>query len=191
MLELRCFGEFICRNGQVGTVYFVLQVNRVVKYLVQVISYILSTLPGRGRYPHQSFLRLEDNGMMSNELIDSHFVSQSQVRILQTLVVAQDRGGLGGVYRHIFIDEFFQSCKTVWTVRSTDIFHVSFIFTEFLRLVMIGADEPVGFFSFKEHCLLRRFLDDSGFAIFGRTYQDGFGDECLPFLCDGKSLINR
>ena len=129
--------------------------------------------------------------MMSNELIDSHFVSQSQVRILQTLVVAQDRGGLGGVYRHIFIDEFFQSCKTVWTVRSTDIFHISFILTEFLRLVMIGADESVGFFPFKEHCLLWGFFNDSGFAIFGRTYQDGFGDECLPFLSNGKSLINR
>ena len=191
MLELRCFGEFICRNSQVRTVYFVLQVNRVVKYLIQVISYILSTLPGRGRYPHQSFLRLEDNGMMSNKLIDSHFVSQSQVRILQTFVVAQDRGGFRGIYRQILIDEFFQSCKTVWTVRSTDIFHVSFILAEFLRLVMIGTDEPVGFFSFKEHCLLRGFLNDSGFAIFGRTYQDGFGDECLPFLCDGKSLINR
>ena len=129
--------------------------------------------------------------MMSNKLIDSHFVSQSQVCILQTLVVAQDRGGFRGIYRQILIDEFFQSCKTVWTVRSTDIFHVSFILAEFLRLVMIGADEPVGFFSFKEYCLLWGFFNDSGFAIFGRTYQDGFGDECLPFLCDGKSLINR
>ena len=55
---------------------------------------------------------------------------------------------------------------------------------------MVGADEPIGFFSGEKHSFLRRFLDNRGFAIFGRTYQYGFGDECFPFFGDGKGFIN-
>ena len=55
---------------------------------------------------------------------------------------------------------------------------------------MVGADEPIGFFSGEKHSFLRRFLDNRGFAIFGRTYQYGLGDECFPFFGDGKGFIN-
>ena len=106
MLELRCVDEFFFRNGQSGTVYFVLPINRVLEYLIQVIGYVFPTLPGRGRYPHQPFFRLEDDGMMGNKLIDGHFVGQSQVCVLQAFVVTQDRGGFGDIYRKILINEF-------------------------------------------------------------------------------------
>ena len=116
------------------------EIDGITENPVQVVCHVLTALPGRGGYPHQLFLRLENNGMMSDKLIDSHLIGKSQFRSSHSFPVAEDRGGFRSIYGDVCFQQLLQTGKAVGTVRSFYVFLVAFVMAECFRLIMVGTD---------------------------------------------------
>src|SRR5690606_18620923 len=80
--RISCYSPGFLANLLVG-------VWRKPEYSIDVIAYEFPKLPGRGGNPYEAFLRLEDDAMMSDQLIDELFVTQSNIRITETFLVAK------------------------------------------------------------------------------------------------------
>ena len=133
--------EGVRRQGQVSGIDFMVEIDGITENPVQVVCHVLTALPGRGGYPHQFFLRLENNGMMSDKLIDSHLIGKSQFRSSHSFPVAEDRGGFRSIYGDVFFQQLLQASKAVGAVRSFYVFQVPFVMAEGFRLVVIGTDD--------------------------------------------------
>ena len=91
--------------------------------------------------PTSVFLRLENDGVMGDELVDGHFIGKAQFRFSHSFPVAQDRGGLWGHLSVRFLSAVPQAGKAVGAVRSFYVFQVPFVMAEGFRLVVVGTDD--------------------------------------------------
>ena len=67
---------------------------------------------------------------MGYELIDSHFITHTQINIVQSFLVAEYGSSFHWIDRLILFQQFFQAGKTIGTIGSRNVFPVAFIVAE-------------------------------------------------------------